>query len=214
MASFVLESLLAAVLADDPVGAWFQDTVDVLVVPFMDKDGVEQGDQGKNRRPRDHNRDYAGESVHPEVAALRALTPEWSGGLLRIALDLHCPYIRGDYNEHIYMVGSADSAVWERQQAFGALLEEVNDGPLSYHVSDNLPHGEAWNRASNYDGGLSFGRWAEGIPGIWLSGTIEIPYANVHGVPVTAESAHAFGRSLARAIKKYLERGESPRGDG
>ncbi len=207
MASFVLEGLLDAVLADDLVGAWFQDNVEALAVPFMDKDGVEQGDQGKNRRPRDHNRDYVGESVHPEVAALRALAPEWSDGLLRIALDLHCPHIRGNYNEHIYIVGSADAAVWESQQTFGALLEEVNEGPLPYHASDNLPHGEAWNTASNYDGGLSFGRWAEGIPGIWLSGTIEIPYANVRGAPVTAESARAFGRSLAGAIKKYLEGG-------
>lgn len=205
MASFVLEGILGAVLDDDPVGAWFQDTVEVLAVPFMDKDGVEQGDQGKNRRPRDHNRDYIGESVHPEVAALRALVPEWSGGLLRVALDLHCPHIRGNYNEQIYIVGSADAAVWERQQVFGALLEEINDSPLPYHASDNLAHGEGWNTASNYDGGLSFGRWAAGIPGIGLSGTFEIPYANVHGVPVTAESARAFGRSLAGALQKYLE---------
>ncbi len=211
MASFVLEGILDAVLADDPVGAWFQEHVEVLAIPFMDKDGVEQGDQGKNRRPRDHNRDYVGESIYPEVAALRTLVPEWSDGLLRIALDLHCPYIRGDYNEHIYIVGSADSAIWESQQAFGALLEEVNDGPLPYRASDNLPHGVAWNTASNLDGGLSFGRWAGGIPGIWFSGTLEIPYANVHGVPVTAESARAFGRSLAEAIKTYLADESQPR---
>ena len=28
------------------------------VLPFVDLDGVEDGDQGKNRAPHDHNRDY------------------------------------------------------------------------------------------------------------------------------------------------------------
>ena len=43
------------------------------LVPFVDKDGVEEGDQGKNRAPRDHNRDYAGASMYPETGALREL---------------------------------------------------------------------------------------------------------------------------------------------
>lgn len=41
-------------------------TLEFLAVS-MDKDGVEQGDQGKNRIPRDHNRDYIGQSVHASV---------------------------------------------------------------------------------------------------------------------------------------------------
>ena len=51
-------------LADNEDGYWFRRNVEVLAIPFMDKDGVEEGDQGKNRKPRDHNRDYIGQSVH------------------------------------------------------------------------------------------------------------------------------------------------------
>ena len=205
MASFVLEGVLAALLADDDDGYWFRRNVEVLAIPFMDKDGVEDGDQGKNRRPRDHNRDYIGPSVHPEVAALRTLVPNWSNGRLRVALDLHCPHIRGEHNEDIYIVGSANESMWEQQLAFGAILEDVNKGPLPYQVSNNLQHGQDWNASSNYASGRSFSRWAEGIAGVRLSAGLEVPYANAGGRPVTPESARAFGRSLARAVRVYLE---------
>ena len=34
--------------------------------------------------------------------------------------------------------------------------------------------------------------------------TFEVPYALVRDTPVTAESAHAFGRDIARALHMYL----------
>jgi len=205
MASFALEGILAAVLAHDDDGDWFRRNVEVLAVPFMDKDGVEDGDQGKNRRPHDHNRDYAGTSIYPEVAALRTRVRNWSNGKLRVALDLHCPYIRGNRNEEIYIVGSADEAIWKEQLAFGAVLEAVNDSPLPYHASSSLPFGQGWNKPSNYTQGKSFGRWAGGLEGIRLSTTLEIPYANVSGATVTPDTARAFGQSLAKAIRAYLD---------
>lgn len=205
MASFVLEGFLSAVLADDDDGYWFRRNVEVLAVPFMDKDGVEDGDQGKNRRPRDHNRDYIGPSVHPETAALRTRVRNWSNGKLRIALDLHCPHIRGDHNEDIYIVGSANETMWRQQQAFGAVLERVNTGPLPYRAANNLQHGQAWNKPSSYITGRSFGRWAEGVAGVRLSASFEIPYANAGGEEMTADRARAFGRTLAKATRVYLE---------
>ena len=101
MASYVLEGLLAAALAETDDGRWIRENVEVLAIPFVDKDGVEEGDQGKNRKPRDHNRDYAGMSIHPSVVALRTFVPNWSGGRLCATFDLHCPYIRGPHNEVI-----------------------------------------------------------------------------------------------------------------
>ena len=68
VASYVLEGMMAAVLADTDDGAWFRKNAKVLAVPFMDKDGVEEGDQGKNRKPRDHGRDY--ESIHDISSAV------------------------------------------------------------------------------------------------------------------------------------------------
>jgi hypothetical protein len=128
IASYSLEGLLETVLSDTDLGRWFQNNVEILVVPFIDKDGVEDGDQGKNRKPHDHNRDYAGKSIYPCVAAIRRFTPEWSKRKLRVVLDLHCPHIRGRHNEVIYLVGSPDPVVWKQQQKLGDILESVRQG--------------------------------------------------------------------------------------
>jgi len=90
--------------------------------------------------------------------------------------------------------------VYKRQ-----VLEQANESPLPYRASNNLQEGEGWNKSGNYTAGRSFGRWAEGIEGIYLSATLEVPYANAGGQAVTPESARAFGRSLAKAIRAQLE---------
>ena len=204
MANYVLEGILTAVLSDDEPGRWFQEHVEVIAVPFMDKDGVEEGDQGKNRRPHDHNRDYGGASIYSETAALKKRAGLWEPGPLQIAFDLHCPYIRGKGNEVIYLVGSANGEMWANQRKFAEILERVNDSRLPYQTGDNLPFGEGWNTDENYGGGVSFARWAESIQGIKLSTTIEFPYANAGGKEVSQESARAFGTSVARALRNFL----------
>jgi hypothetical protein len=205
MADYVMEGLLEGILTDSEDGYWFRRNVEVLAVPFMDKDGVEEGDQGKNRKPRDHNRDYIGKSVHPSVAALRTFVPNWSNGRLKAAFDLHCPHIRGPHNEVIYIVGSEDERIWRQQGEFGRLLETVQSGPLVYRASDNLPFGKAWNTGGNTGGNMSFGQWAGGLEGIRLAASFEFPYANAGGQAVTVEGASAFGQSLAKALRAYLE---------
>jgi len=205
LASFALEGILESVLADDEAGRAWRERVEVLAIPFVDKDGVEDGDQGKNRAPRDHNRDYDGTPVHATVAAIRDLVPRWSAGRLRFALDLHCPYLAGgDSNEQVYFPGPEDAIAAERLAGFAALLAEVRRGPIPYSPKHNVPFGTSWNTASNYSTGRSFARWARDLPGVEFSNTIEIPYANAGGAEVNADSARAFGRDLARAIAIHL----------
>ena len=204
MASDVLEGMVEAVLADNEKARWLRANVEFLVIPFVDTDGVEDGDQGKNRTPRDHNRDYDGASVHVETAAIREQVPAWAVGKLAVALDFHCPYIRGEYNEWVYQVGCADTNLWAQQQAFGKLLEKIEPNPLAYREANDLPFGKAWNAASNYSQGMSFARWAGRLPGVRLAGTFEIPYATANGTEVTAASARQFGANLAEALRRYL----------
>ncbi|MCH5374032.1 MAG: hypothetical protein JJ992_08650, partial [Planctomycetes bacterium] len=204
IASYALEGFLAATLADTEDGRWFRDNVEVLAIPFVDKDGVENGDQGKNRRPHDHNRDYGGESIYPTVAAIRSFVPGWSRGHLSMAMDLHCPWIRGPHNEVIYMVGKSDPLMWQRQSAFGNLLERVQRGPLKYRAADNLPFGQAWNTGANYGDHVSCSAWAGQLAGIGLATTFEIPYANAAGRVVDADAARAFGHDLMTAVRQYL----------
>ncbi len=204
MASFELEGLVAAVLADDEPARWYQESVEVLAVPFMDKDGVEEGDQGKNRRPHDHNRDYGPGTIYPEVAAIKRLVPAWSQGKLKVWLDLHCPWIRGGLNERIYQVGLPQPQRWHQQRQFARILESIRQGPLPYRASDDLPFGKGWNTASHYGDQFSSAMWAAQLDGVQLVSTIELPYADVQGVPVTPESARQFGHDLARALHRYL----------
>lgn len=206
MASYVLEGLLAAVLADSETGAWFRENVELLAVPFVDKDGVENGDQGKNRIPRDHGRDYAGEALYNSTRTIRDVVPEWSNGGLDIALDLHCPHIRGNYNEFIYQVGQEAPEIWHAQEQFAAILESIPDAALPYRADNDLPYGEAWNTGKNYTQGMPMARWAASLPGIRLSTTFEIPYANVGEITITPDRARGFGKTLARALHLYLER--------
>jgi len=209
LASYSLEGILEAVLADSEQGRWLREHVEFLVVPFMDKDGVEDGDQGKNRRPHDHNRDYAGasagESIYPAVRALRQLVPQWSAGRLCFALDMHCPYIRGETDEYIYFVGGPDQEIWERVGHFSKILEAVQAGPLAFDSKNNLSFGQGWNTRENYKEGKSFSRWAAELAGILVGTCIEIPYANASGQAVTAETARALGRDLAHAFHRFLE---------
>ena len=205
IASYTLEGLLEAVLSDTDIGHWFRNNVEILAIPFVDKDGVEDGDQGKNRKPHDHNRDYGGNSIYPSVRAIRNFVPQWSEEKLKVALDLHCPYISGQYNEVIYIVGSSNPDIWRQQQKFATILESVCLGSLPYSADSSLPFGTDWNTASNYGDHKSCARWASEQPGIILATTIEIPYANVGKVIVTVDNARDFGHDLALALRKYLE---------
>jgi len=201
IASYVLEGILEEASSN----AWFQKNAEIVAIPFMDKDGVEDGDQGKNRKPRDHNRDYDGESLYASTKAVRESVPAWSDGKLKFALDLHCPTLRGANNETIYFVGSENQDNWKKIQRLWELLESMQKGPLVFRSKDNVPFGTAWNSAANYTKGMHFSRWALDLPGIEATSTLEISYANANGTTVTADSARALGRDLARALRKFLE---------
>jgi len=196
------EGLADAVLGETDLGAWFREHVEAAAVPLMDHDGVEDGDQGKNRHPHDHNRDYQGESLYPSVAALKRFVPRWSDGKLRIALDLHCPWIRGGNNEQIFFVGNRSPEMWKRQQHFSRLLQQAQTGPLVHDPRHDIPWGESWNtnRLNN-----TCSAWMAQQPGVSVSSTLEIPYATAANKPVTPATARQLGHDLAAAIRRYLE---------
>jgi len=203
IASYSLEGIMDEVLGDTNEGRWLRERMEFFLVPFMDKDGVEEGDQGKNRKPHDHNRDYDGESLYASVRAVRELmTRRLSSRNVALALDLHCPHIRGPRNENIYFVGGPDQGNWARVGKFAGVLAAVQRGPLHYRVADNLPYGQAWNTTEGP--ARSFSRWAAAQPNARIGTSIEIPYANVGETTVTVENARAFGHDLARALAQHL----------
>ena len=205
MANYVLEGFIERIaMGADETAQWFRKNVQCFIVPFADKDGVENGDQGKLRQPRDHGRDYLGKSIFPETAAIRELLPAWGGELLHAVFDLHCPHIRGKHNENIYLVGNQASATAREQRRFSELLESLCQGPLPFHAADYLPFGQDWNSGANYSSGKGFSRWAAELPPVRMGTAIETPYANAGGAEVNATSAKMFGTDLAAALAAYL----------
>jgi hypothetical protein len=208
MGSYVLEGILEAILGESEAGQWLRQHVEFFVVPFADKDGVEQGDQGKNRRPHDHNRDY-NEGIYATVRAIKEQVPAWSKGKMRFAMDIHCPWKYGKNNEDIYFVGNPEQDIWEEVQRFAAVLEQEAQG-LPYATENNLPFGQAWNVHTNYTASktgkplLSCTRWGASQPEVTASTSLEVPYANAGGAEVTQSSAVAFGHDIARALRIYL----------
>jgi hypothetical protein len=202
MANYEIEGMVQEILNDH----WLNTNIEFCIIPFMDKDGVENGDQGKYRFPRDHNRDYDGESIYVSTAALRSWVPNWAKGKLAVCLDLHCPWIKGGDAESIYMPGSDNKKIADQQILFGKLLKTTNKGELK--ISEEkiyFPFGTGWNIAKNFNQGLNFDRWAASIEGVRLPMTIEFPYGNNEGQTITQDNSRAFGKDLAQALKRYLK---------
>lgn len=206
MASFALEGLLRALASDEPWAAAFRRSFEVLAVPLVDRDGVEDGTQGKFRLPHDHNRDYgaAGGHLYPECAALERLLDERRPVAV---LDLHCPYIRGgETNEHAYLVGIQAERLRPAQAAFGALLERHCPPEAPYFAADTLPFGALWNQPTDFSGGcgMGFSRWAATKPWPRLASGLETPFANFREKTQTPDTVRAFGRGIAAALAEFL----------
>lgn len=211
MASHVLEGLMTRVLAGDCEHArQLRERVELIVIPFVDVDGVALGDQGKNRAPHDHARDYGPDAgLYPETRAIRRLIDDPRG--FDAVVDLHCPNVAGPTNQRIYFVGSDNGGNWDAVQRLAAALEEVIEGPLPYRRVNDLPFGTAWNVPANYVSrdGLdtpltSLDAHLADRAGNGTHAVLEFPYADAEGVEVDASSARAFGADLARALALHL----------
>ncbi len=206
-ATFVLEGILDAASAPDAFGRRFREAFRVFAVPFVDKDGVEDGDQGKSRIPHDHNRDYMEHPLYPEVAAniefLRR-TP------VDFALDLHCPWLHDVGNPegtagviHALLppppVREADAL------RFLGILEGEVPANVPFRASDSLRYGTRWNSPDIETGpGWAADRWFWHGAKIPFGMCFEIPYANLRDRAFRPDDARDFGRAIARSIYSYF----------
>ena len=214
----VLEGVAAAFLADDDLGRWLCANVELMLVPFTDYDGVVDGDQGKNRLPHDHNRDYT-EFIYPETRAIRDWITAHADGRLDVFIDVHCPWIRngapGDTNEFLYTPWKdpkmvPDAAAEER---YSELLEKLQCGSMRYRKANDVRFGQAWNTAKNYSQGLSAVQWAcKNVKGLRIARSYEVPFANASGAVVTPTTCRDLGRDTAKVFRALLD--EKPCIDG
>lgn len=190
LASYVLEGFLAEAMSDSPAGKAFRERYYLFAVPMVDRDGVAHGDQGKNRDPHDHNRDYGPMPIFPEVAAIQELGEAHD---IKYALDFHCPYLRGDIHEAFHFLGLGTPRVKENLDEFIAWIREERPqilmGPLNYLADPNKP-GAVNPKISSHH----FALRKDAV----FAATLEVPYTQAKPA-LTPDLARAYGAGMLRA---------------
>ena len=110
--SYVLEGVLRELIESPLEGAR------ILCVPFVDYDGVLDGDQGKDRLPHDHNRDYLASPLYPEVRKILEYADRHG---CHYGFDFHSPWHRGGENDNVFIVRNRV----EKQDRFDRFSEEL-----------------------------------------------------------------------------------------
>ena len=207
MTNYIVEGIIDALLSGAPEMNTLLTEAEIMIIPFVDKDGVEEGDQGKNRLPRDHNRDYSGISLYATTAAIRKKIPEWAANTPWVAIDLHNPGIKGEGHEKIFFVGKSQRRLHMEQKKLARILANTRRGPLSFDEGHNfLEFGASWNRSTSYLKGWPFSEWAASYfrKGLLVTTTLEFPYALNGPQPITAQNTRYFGKDLIYALSHYL----------
>ena len=206
MATYALEGFLETALGNDELGKLIRSRYIIDSVPFVDTDGVIDGDQGKNRRPHDHNRDYGDHPIYPEVAAIQNL-------LLEIrpffALDLHCPWLynASTNDESIYFPMPDDEHYAKQTAIFSGILERRSSPEIPHFTRDDVPFGTMWNTGKNYSQGMSCARWIRCTCAPKFSNSIEIAYAKIGDALLSVDQVRKFGRTLAESLVEFDDLG-------
>ncbi len=172
----------------------------VICIPFMDLDGVIDGDQGKNRAPYDHNRDYKEPSIYTSTRYVRKLADNDDN--LIFALDLHSPWHFGGRNDvgHGVRTNERMDGV---QALFGEFLTkrcQMNKKAFQYDTKNDLHINEEWNVPSNGQG-ASFTAFFGSRKATRFSLSLETPYFGLPDNKVSQENLIEYGTCVADALR-------------
>ncbi|OGV49625.1 MAG: hypothetical protein A2X49_04675 [Lentisphaerae bacterium GWF2_52_8] len=191
MASYVLEGFLQEAMSDSPFGVEFRKKYVLYAVPIVDKDGVQAGDQGKGRKPHDHNRDYGQTQIYPEVKAIQELADSKN---VEFALDFHCPSIRGDVHEIFYFDGTKVPHIYENTMELVRWMKEERPPAITSWEAVYLKPAKEPAQIE----GLPFAVYFAAKKGMIFAATLEIPYAQT-STPLDAALAREYGKGFLRA---------------
>lgn len=189
IASYVLEGFLQEAMSDSPTGVEFRKRYVLFAVPLVDTDGVEEGDQGKNRKPHDHNRDYGEPSIYPEVQAIKDLDKKHN---FQFAVDFHCPTLVMPDHQVMYFVGAKVHPQYnfENVSEFASWIKKG--------LPENAPHGPlVWLRDET-DESPKNSRYFGFKQGTVMSATLEIPFAPP-GKATDPASCRNYGQVMLQA---------------
>ncbi|MHC1695911.1 MAG: M14-type cytosolic carboxypeptidase [Eubacteriales bacterium] len=193
--SYVLEGVLEELMRD-PI-----QNYTVMAVPFVDIDGVAQGDQGKCRKPHDHNRDYTASPIYSCVRSIKALIAD---NPVRYAFDLHSPWHFSGRNDKLFFVRGREEDM-DKYLLLGELFERESGGAaMKYSREDDIDPNKEWN--TREDGPLmSFSGYCEGREGMELALSTETTYFGLHDDIVSQDKLVRSGWAFARALREYIK---------
>ena len=191
--NYVLEGTVETLLSGLPEG------FSALVVPFVDYDGVVDGDQGKNRHPHDHNRDYTDTPIYEVVRKMMDFGLEHD---LCYTFDFHSPWHMGEQNDYVFFSRSTEAMEPQIDRFAEYMKRETAEGELKYTGAWDVGPNEKWNNETSPNSKNYFSKQ----PAVKLSVTTETPYFGVtDGMGKISQTAmlelgRAFGRSMIRYI--------------
>ncbi len=188
--SYVLEGVITE-LANNPI-----EDARILIVPFVDYDGVVDGDQGKSRIPHDHNRDYIDAPIYPEVRSIRNYMSEYS---CHYGFDFHSPWHKGGVNDKIFIVRNINEKNGEFDMFSSFFESEISEKSMKYFKKDDYPACTNWNQPSS-----SFGYTTNLLPDCKIAFSLESAYFGCRDNKVFSKKLVELGKCFARAVKRYV----------
>jgi len=164
----------------------------IIAIPFVDYDGAAAGDQGKNRAPHDHNRDYIDEPVWNTCRTIMELVKNED---IRWALDLHAPAHRGHEHDHCYILRTEENYTPLRE-----IFSQMLEGETRAHA-DAFPFWHKFVFDNYWPNPGSFVHYMHKQPGVELAFTIETTYAGHYGYQTTQSSLVELGACISRVTR-------------
>lgn len=207
-ASYALEGMISAVLSQHREAL---SEYKFHIIPFVDIDGVEQGDQGKDRAPHDHNRDYTETPIYNYTRAIYDYSEQLS---IDAYIDIHSPWLWGWRNDvpHIHFSPEVEPAPY-LQDEYSATLKRVTDADKRNTIPfENIPK---WNTIRigedpNYIKSTSSKNFFKLKRGARISFSFEVPYMGNLEQGYTAEQIRIFGQDMLTALLDTLKNKKEP----
>lgn len=188
--TYVLEGVLDELIARPLKG------FKIVCVPFVDLDGVVDGDQGKARLPHDHNRDYVDAPIYETTKKLQEIIRKEK---VVCGFDFHSPWHWGGENDKVFIVRNEPSG--KEIEKFSSIFEkEITKNAMRYRSENDYPVHTGWNQGKSptFYKGVFSGKNAK------LAFSLETAYFGEKDNPFSIDGAIELGRCFARAVKKYL----------
>ncbi len=196
--SWVLDGVLRAVA--EPEGDLPLQELRWRAAPFVDLDGVTEGDYGKDALPRDFNRTWSSLTLRPEILAIQRDIRRFADRVQRLlVLDLHAP--GGGERGLYYFLPGEERPSRQRRIVEGFLPRLAAEFP-------ELP-AERLSRVPNYPSRWStaqtLGSWVwdalDGVPGVSLETSYHALYEDG---PIGREDYRSIGRGVGRAAARWV----------